>query len=126
MNILARFTARWLVGLLVALTVLSHVSDAGRAAQSGFGLGQPVLSSGSLAQPVLASEAPKGELRSGPGDRQPLLGGKPAGDAFVSSARPVPASGKPLAPDGREAPAPVRGASFVPGQRAPPTSPPTA
>lgn len=126
MNILSRFTARWLVGLLVVLTVLSHVSDAGRAAQSGFGIGQPVLSSGALAQPVLASEAPKSEIRFGPGERQPHVGGKPAGDAIASSARLAVPQGTPLAPDAREAPAPVRSASFVPGQRAPPALLPTA
>ncbi|MDN2581957.1 hypothetical protein [Aquibium sp. ELW1220] len=126
MNILNRFTARWLVGLLVVLTVLSHLSDAGRVAQSGFGLGQAVLSSGDLRQPVLASEAPQGEIRFRAGDRQPHVGGKPAGDAVISSARLAEPQGAPLAPDSREAPAPVRSASFAPGQRAPPAVLPKA
>jgi hypothetical protein len=120
LNILNRFTARWLVGLLVVLTVLSHVSDAGRIAQSGFGLGQAVLSSGDPVQPVLASEAPQGEIRFRAGDGQPHVGGKPAGDAVVSSARLAVPQGAPLAAVSREAPAPVGRASFAPGQRAPP------
>lgn len=121
MNILNRFTARWLVGLLVVLTVLSHVSDAGRVARSGFDLGHPVLSSGDLQQPALASEAPQGEIRFAAGDRQPHVGGKPTGDAILPSARLPLLQGAVLAAAAREVPASVRSATFAPGQRAPPT-----
>lgn len=126
MNVLTRFTARWLVGLLVVLTVLSHASEAGRTAQTGFGVGQPILSSGDLRQPALASAAPQGEIRFGKGDRQPHVGGKPAGDAIASPAPWAPQPGAPIAPVYREAPAPVRSASHAPGQRAPPAVLPKA
>lgn len=121
MNILGRITARWLVGLVAVLTVLAHMSDAGRTARSGFDLGQAVLSSGDLSQPVLASEAPQAEIRFNGGDRQPYVGGKAAGDAVL------PATPRGLGPErsrasrSTAATTPVRAAFFVPGQRAPPT-----
>jgi len=126
LNVLTRFTARWLVGLLVVLTVLSHASEAGRTAQSGFEVGQPVLSSADPVQPALASGAPQGEIRFGAGDRQPHVGGKPAGDAIASSVPWVPEPGAPIEPASREAPAPARSASHAPGQRAPPAVLPQA
>lgn len=126
MNVLSRITARWLVGLLAVLTVLAHLSDAGRTARSGFDLGQAVLSSVDPAQPRLTSEAPQGEIRFRAGDRQPHLGGKPAGDAIQSAEWQALAPARSRALPAREATAHVRAASFVPGQRAPPAALPRA
>jgi hypothetical protein len=120
LNILGRFTARWLVGLLAVLTVLSHVSDAGRTARSGFDLGQAILSAVDPAQPVLASEAPQGEIRFGAGDKQPHVGGKPAGDAVLPAAPRDVGSERSSTSRSTAAKTPIRNAFFVPGQRAPP------
>lgn len=121
MNILSRFTARWLVGLLAVLTVLSHLSDAGRTARSGFDLGQAVLSSGDPSQPVLASEAPRAEIRFNGGDGQPHVGGKSAGDAVLAASPRGFQPGRSRASLATAAATPIRAAFFVPGQRAPPT-----
>ena len=126
MNILGRFTAHWLVGLLAVLTVLAHVSDAGRVARSGFDLGQAILSSGDLSQPVLASEAPRGEIRFNGGDRQPHVGGKPAGDAVLPATLSLVPPGTSRTPYPAPATTHIRNSFFVPGQRAPPTVLPKA
>lgn len=120
MNILGRITARWLVGLLAVLTVLAHVSDAGRTARSSFAVGQAVLSSGDLDQPVLASEAPQSEIRFNGGDKQPHVGGKSAGDAVLPAAPRDVATERSRASSSTPAKTPIRNAFFVPGQRAPP------
>ncbi len=126
MTILSRITARWLVGLLAVLTVLAHVSDAGRTARSGFDLGQPVLSSGDHTQPRLAADASQGEIRFRAVDTQPHVGGKAAGDAILAAERQAIAPGRSRATPVRPAAARVRAASVVPGQRAPPAVLPTA
>ncbi|MFN3549714.1 MAG: hypothetical protein ACK4U0_19695 [Mesorhizobium sp.] len=126
MNILDRITARWLVGLVVVLTMLAHGSDAGRTARSGFDLGQAILSAADPTQPVLASEAPQGEIRFSAGDRQPHVGGKPAGDAILPSTLSLVPPGASRTPHVAPSTTLVRVALFVPGQRAPPTVLPKA
>ena len=120
MNILGRITARWLVGLFAVLTVLSHASDAGRTARSGFDLVHASLSSGELVQPTLASAAPQGEIRFRAPDKQPLAGGKSVDDAVLSAATPAVPSGGSATPPVAHATTHVGNAVFVPGQRAPP------
>jgi len=120
LNVLGRITARWLVGLLAVLTVLAHVSEAGRTARTGFDLGPAFLSSADPGQSALASEAPQGEFRFKANDRQPLVGGKAADHALPSTgAHHIPPGGLPVQQAAQGA-APVRSAFFVPGQRAPP------
>jgi hypothetical protein len=125
-NILGRFAARWLVGLFAVLTVLSHVSDAGRTARAGIEIGVDSLSLAGDLHPALASQAPQTELRLRGHEPQPLPDGAGPGDALAAVA-PVPAfAGRPpaaavaaaalLDPPGRPAP----------GQRAPPLPLPKA
>ena len=120
MNILCRFTARWLVGLLAVLTVLSHLSDAGRTARSGFDLGQPILSAADPTRPVLASEAPRNEFRFSAGDKRPHIGGKSADNAVHPATPSLVPPGVTRTPHAARATTPIRAAFFVPGQRAPP------
>ncbi|RST88489.1 hypothetical protein EJC49_00330 [Aquibium carbonis] len=121
MNFLGRITARWLVGLLAILTVLAHVADAGRTAGSGYNLGQPVLSSGDHADPVLVSNGPQVDLRLRAGDTQPPPDGSSADDAMLSARRGFIPTGKGRIARFVGTVPSVRRASFVPGQRAPPT-----
>jgi hypothetical protein len=126
LNVLGRITARWLVGLLAVLTVLAHVSEAGRTARAGFDLGPAFLSSADPGQSALASEAPQGEFRFKAHDRRPHFGGKAADHALPSTAvHHIPPGGLPVRHAARGA-TPVRSAFFVPGQRAPPRLLPTA
>jgi hypothetical protein len=126
LSILGRITARWLVGLLVVLIVLAHVSDAGRTARSGYDFGQAVLSPGERADPVLVSEAPQVDIRFRGGDKQPLVGSKPAGDAVLPNSLSLVPSGTSRTPHAAQATTHVRMAWYVPGQRAPPTEFPKA